>query len=204
MTAWRWPFCLPHGNHLFPMYVSYRPDSDAFAIDAFSLQWSCLNVFAFPPFSVFLTVLISRKKPRSRSAARLASLGFVPQSYADIEIVANLPQGKEGSTTTTQSSKGNAPNLAQIEPSRESRELQFVIKREGCNYGFLVRRDFKAIPHIFKEMEAVLWWQKILICLILRGQQWYWVPCFFIQGWIRVQCGKYRSLSSFLSSRSGE
>ena len=38
-------------NYLFSKYISYRPDHEAFAIDAFSLQWSKLDFYAFPPFS---------------------------------------------------------------------------------------------------------------------------------------------------------
>ena len=44
-------------NHQFPKYVSYRPDQEAFAIDAFSLDWSNFNFYAFPPFSVIPIVL---------------------------------------------------------------------------------------------------------------------------------------------------
>ena len=39
-------------NYLFPKYVSHGPDPEAFATDAFSLQWSKLDFYAFPPFSV--------------------------------------------------------------------------------------------------------------------------------------------------------
>lgn len=44
-------------NHQFPHYVSYRPDPEAIATDAFSLNWSNLKFYAFPPFSVIPTVL---------------------------------------------------------------------------------------------------------------------------------------------------
>ena len=44
-------------NDQFPHYVSYRPGPEAIAIDAFSLNWSNLNFYAFPPFSVISTVL---------------------------------------------------------------------------------------------------------------------------------------------------
>lgn len=44
-------------NCLFPKYVLYRPDPEAFAIDAFSLQWSKLDFYAFPPFIVIPAVL---------------------------------------------------------------------------------------------------------------------------------------------------
>jgi len=39
-------------NYLFPKNVSYRPDREAFAIDTFSLQWSNLDFYAFPPLRV--------------------------------------------------------------------------------------------------------------------------------------------------------
>ena len=44
-------------NHQVPLDVSYRPDPEAIAIDAFSLNWSNLNFYAFPPFSAIPTVL---------------------------------------------------------------------------------------------------------------------------------------------------
>ena len=48
-------------NHQFPKYVSFRPDPAAFAIDAFSLDWSNLKFDAFPPFSVIPTLLSKLK-----------------------------------------------------------------------------------------------------------------------------------------------
>ena len=36
----------------FTRYVAFRPDPDASAIDAFAMNWSDLNFYAFPPFSV--------------------------------------------------------------------------------------------------------------------------------------------------------
>ena len=35
-------------------YVSYRPDPDSCAVDAFSLDWSQYVFYAFPLFSVIL------------------------------------------------------------------------------------------------------------------------------------------------------
>ena len=32
-------------------FVSYHPDPDAFAVDAFSIDWNGLKFYAFPPFS---------------------------------------------------------------------------------------------------------------------------------------------------------
>jgi hypothetical protein len=52
-------------NKQFPRYVSYRPDPDAEAIDAFSLTWENLNFYAFPPFSVIPLVLNKIQKERA-------------------------------------------------------------------------------------------------------------------------------------------
>ena len=38
-------------NNQLPAYVSYKPDPNAYAVDAFSLDWSKLQICAFPPFS---------------------------------------------------------------------------------------------------------------------------------------------------------
>ena len=54
-----------HRNHQSSNKVSYRPDPEALPIDAFSLDWSNLNLYAFPPFSVIPTVL---NKLRSEGA----------------------------------------------------------------------------------------------------------------------------------------
>lgn len=58
-------------NHQFPTYVSYRPDPEALAIDAFSLDWSNLNFYAFPPFSVIPTVLNKLKSEGARGVCVL-------------------------------------------------------------------------------------------------------------------------------------
>jgi hypothetical protein len=43
-------------NGQFPIYASYTPDPNALAIDAFTLQWTNLKIYAFPPFSVISLV----------------------------------------------------------------------------------------------------------------------------------------------------
>ena len=44
-------------NTQFPKYVSFKPDPSAFAMDAFTLDWSNIMFYAFPPFSVIPAVL---------------------------------------------------------------------------------------------------------------------------------------------------
>lgn len=58
-------------NSQFTHYVAYRPDPGAVAIDAFSLDWSTLKFYAFPPFSVIPAVL---KKIRDDKATGVCVL----------------------------------------------------------------------------------------------------------------------------------
>ena len=44
-------------NKQFAAYVSYRPDPNALAVDAFTIQWTDIKLYAFPPFSVIPLVL---------------------------------------------------------------------------------------------------------------------------------------------------
>ena len=44
-------------NKQFPRYISFRPDPGAYLVDAFSAQWTELNGYYFPPFSVIPKVL---------------------------------------------------------------------------------------------------------------------------------------------------
>ena len=44
-------------NFQISPYVSYRPDPDAYAVDAFTLTWSSFTFYAFPPFSIIPQVL---------------------------------------------------------------------------------------------------------------------------------------------------
>ena len=54
-------------NHQLPKYISFLPDSEAFAIDAFSHQW---NMFAyiFPPFNLIPRVLSKLQEDKTEKA----------------------------------------------------------------------------------------------------------------------------------------
>ena len=39
-------------NHKFLKYISWNPDQETFAIDAFSISWANTKFYAFPPFSL--------------------------------------------------------------------------------------------------------------------------------------------------------
>ena len=44
-------------NHQVPVFVSWRPEPESFAVDAFTLNWHELQFYCFPPFSVMPAVL---------------------------------------------------------------------------------------------------------------------------------------------------
>jgi len=46
-------------------YVSWHPDADAIAVDAFSIEWTNLKCYAFPPFSLIGQVLKKIREDRA-------------------------------------------------------------------------------------------------------------------------------------------
>ena len=44
-------------NNQLPRFVSFRPDPDAEAIDAFTIPWGDLDFYAFPPFICIARIL---------------------------------------------------------------------------------------------------------------------------------------------------
>lgn len=64
-------------------YVSYTPDPEAHAVDAFSLSWKQLDFFAFPPFNVITEVLGKVLREGSTGVVvvpRWPDTGVVPSS----------------------------------------------------------------------------------------------------------------------------
>ena len=53
-------------NRQFPRYVSYKPDPDAEAVNAFTMSWSDVTFYAFPPFCIIPSVLHKIIKDRAR------------------------------------------------------------------------------------------------------------------------------------------
>ena len=62
-------------NAQFTRYVAFRPDLYASAIDAFAMNWSDLNFYAFPPFSVIPAVL---KNIKEDETTRICVLPYWP------------------------------------------------------------------------------------------------------------------------------
>ena len=52
-------------NHQLDQYVSWTPDPDSLAVDAFSISWSELKFYAYPPFSMIGQALSKITKDRA-------------------------------------------------------------------------------------------------------------------------------------------
>ena len=60
-------------NHKVPKYISWNPDQEAFAIDAFSISWANIKFYAFPPFSL-IGASISKIKREGASGVMIIPL----------------------------------------------------------------------------------------------------------------------------------
>ena len=109
---------------------SYRPDPEAIATDAFSLNWSNLKFYAFPLFSVTPPVL---NKLTTEGAQGICPLPdwptpiMVPQSYPTTQTKPSASKSQERLTSTAKPSQGKSSDLAQVKPPRMS------LIREGLN-----------------------------------------------------------------------
>ena len=52
-------------NRQFSDYVAYRPDPEAKLIDAFTIDWSGLKFYAFPPIAIISKVLSKRRQDKA-------------------------------------------------------------------------------------------------------------------------------------------
>ena len=68
-------------NHQFPRYISYKPDPDAEAVNAFTMSWSDVTFYAFPCFCIIPSVVQKnhqRQSKRDTAHPRLAQSAVVP------------------------------------------------------------------------------------------------------------------------------
>ena len=87
-------------NHQVEKYVSWFPDPEAFATDAFSFSWKNLKPYLFPPFSVIPRVLMKLEDDQVKNALLIAPLWqtqfwFPKLMESLIEIPIQLPFCKD-------------------------------------------------------------------------------------------------------------
>ena len=66
-------------NHKLSKYVTYTPDSNAVAVNAFSLTWTSLKAYIFPPFS--LLGLVLQKIMQDQATVTLVAPVFYTQPW---------------------------------------------------------------------------------------------------------------------------
>ena len=78
-------------NSKLPQYVSFTPDPNALAVNAFSLTWTDINSYLFPPFSLLGMVL--QKVQLDQSTATLVAPIFHTQPWFPslLEMTCNQP-----------------------------------------------------------------------------------------------------------------
>ena len=77
-------------NYRLPLYVSPVPDPLVFAVDAFSISWSILLSYAFPPFPVLTKVL---RKAREDWATLVLVAPYWPAQpwFPDLLLLSHVP-----------------------------------------------------------------------------------------------------------------
>ena len=80
-----------HINCQFHQYVAYRPDAEAVAIDAFSIPWTGLKLYAFPPFSVIPSLLKKIQEDQAERVCLLPSWPTQPWFPKAMQIATRSP-----------------------------------------------------------------------------------------------------------------
>ena len=60
------PYPVWNLSHQCPVYVAYRPDPEALAINSFTLSWSGIQFYAFPPFCIISSILQKTTKDKAQ------------------------------------------------------------------------------------------------------------------------------------------
>jgi len=78
-------------NCQFPQYVAYRPDPGAMDIDAFSLIWTGLKFYAFPPFSVIPSLLKKIQEDKAEGVCVLPNCPTQPWFPKAMQMITRSP-----------------------------------------------------------------------------------------------------------------
>ena len=97
-------------NHQFPRYISYKPDPDAEAVNAFTMSWSDVIFCAFPPFCIIPSVLQKNHQGQSKRGTgrpRVAQSAVVPNisKGTNAETCPRVSEGKSACLANKPGSK---------------------------------------------------------------------------------------------------
>ena len=111
-------------NPHFPRYEAYRPDPGAKAVDAFTIDWSVLKFYAFPPFSIIAAVL--KKIEEDKATGVCILLHWPTQAWFPMVEKIGDPQKRCTSTQpipATSISRSPKPPLVFLYSSIETRKM---------------------------------------------------------------------------------
>ena len=121
-------------NCQFPQYVAYRPDPEAVAIDAFSIPWTGLKFYAFPPFSVIPSLLKKIQEDKAEGVCVLPSwptqpwfpkaMQMVTRSLVKLKAVSAKPTG----THTPLTQKAGPLNMPLVLKTLNTKNLSSLAK----------------------------------------------------------------------------
>ena len=97
--------------------MACRPDPEAMSINAFTLSWSGIQFYAFPPFCIIPSMLQKMTKDKAQGVVVVPQSAVVSKAsnHADIKTSAALSQRRYA--TATNGSEGKAPSKKTPAPS---------------------------------------------------------------------------------------
>ena len=108
-------------THQLPRYVSWRPDPQAIAADAFSLNWATLKGYAFPPVQSNTTNFTQSNEGRSHhhpSGASVAGTDLVALATSTGNQLASSPAIYTGNTEEPCRPNNDTSNVPTLTSSR--------------------------------------------------------------------------------------
>ena len=108
-------------SHQLPQYVSWRPDPNAMFTDAFTVSWSNLKAYAFPPFNLIQAVL-QKSKTRERnsgiSSPSVVSPAMVASPNRDVDRLPGLLRQRFSPSERHVRSNSGTPAISQSQIGR--------------------------------------------------------------------------------------
>ena len=156
-------FASPINCQLMP-YVSYRPDPESCAVDAFSLDWSLYVFYSFTPFSVILMMLQKIEMDRAIGVCVVPNWPTQPWYPKLMRMVVKAPVMARHSRTLL-----HLPSFPEeVHPLHKKLDLMICLvsgktwlkvtfyRLSGHNPSLMDERNLKTVPYLHQEMDRIL------------------------------------------------
>ena len=101
-------------NKQLPLYVSYRPDPAAYAVDAISLSWKDMVFLCFSSFQSHYQSApesMTGGEQRRCGGPSVANAGVVANADQDADWPSSCPQKEQGSSVSPQPTRHGSPSV---------------------------------------------------------------------------------------------